>query len=77
VAERRTEADPVNIDRFQRTGDVIAEAPKLRRWIYRSDQTMVAGDLLLPRLAPAAVGAQRIGGGPLMDLWQREQAHSS
>ena len=67
VAERRTEAEPVNIGRFQRTGDVIAGALKLRR----SDQTMVAGDLILARLAPAAVAAQRIGGGPLMDPWQQ------
>ena len=48
-------------------GDVIADALKL----HDADQTMVAGDLLLARLAPAAVAAQRIGGGPLMDLWQR------
>ncbi len=64
MAERRTEAEPVDIARFQRTGDVIADALKLRR----SDQTMVAGDPLLGRPAPAAVAAQRIGGGPQMDL---------
>ncbi len=46
--------------------EVIAEALRM----HAADQIMVAGDLLLGCLPPAAIEAQRVGGGPLGDLWQ-------